>query len=118
MIPVGREIARLEAVGLGKGVEDESVDGLTGTVGEDQSFPVWESGEKDGLASSQKLDEWLVKMEAKLPAPLKVKKMKNANSSFFLVELLIWQKKQKLSYEPVWRSGTLTRQVLSGRLLT
>jgi hypothetical protein len=46
MIPVGREIARLEAVGLCKGVEDESVDGLTGTVGEDQSFPVWESGER------------------------------------------------------------------------
>jgi hypothetical protein len=46
MIPVGREVARLEAVGFCKGIEDESVDGLTGTVGEDQSFPVWERGKR------------------------------------------------------------------------
>jgi hypothetical protein len=32
--------------------------------------------------------------------PLNVKKTKKAKSSFFLVELLMWSKKQKWSYDP------------------
>lgn len=46
--------------------------------------------------------------------------MKKAKSSVFLVELLIWQKKQKCAYEPAGReeriSGQRTRRSRGRRL--
>lgn len=41
IVPIGREVVRLEIVRVGKRVEGESVDALTRSVSSDETFPVY-----------------------------------------------------------------------------